>query len=346
MKINIRNFDTFQKNKIKKISLINDHGIQISLLDQGAIWYEFLVPNTFNNTQENLILNFKHTADYYKNPFYLGMLIGRTGGRISNGIFKQNEQLIQLPQNEGTNTLHGGKSGFHSYKWDFVTKKTEHYCSVTFYRFIQDLSDGFPGDLKVCVTYTLDNKNCVTIDYSGQTFNGSSLFNPTNHSYFKLDQTDTILHHQLKLNSEHMLDVDSEKLPTGKLNTTKDTPYDFTNFKLLDQSISALQDTPEKGIDDIYVVNDGPNVPIATLKSSKSHHQLSIYSDRDGLVVFTANSFTKDMPLISGDGHPYQGIALETQYLPDSMNHSNFKSVLIPPHEQVEYRTIYKYSQI
>ncbi|MBF7123576.1 aldose epimerase family protein [Pediococcus pentosaceus] len=346
MKINIRSFDIYKKSNIKKISLINNQGIEISLLDQGALWYEFLVPNFNSQSQDNLILNFNHTTDYYKNPFYLGMLIGRTGGRISHGKFESNGETFQLPSNEGSNTLHGGKKGFHSYKWDFVTKKTDDQCSVTFYRFIPDNSDGFPGDLKVCVTYTLDNDNCVTIDYSGQTFNKPSLFNPTNHAYFKLDQTDNILHHQLKLDSNHMLEVDSEKLPTGKKISTTDTPFDFSDFNLLNTNIEALQNTTEKGIDDIYVMKNNPDVPTAILKSTESNHQLSIYSDRDGLVVFTANSFTKEMPLIDGAGHPYQGIALETQQLPDSMNHPDFKSVLVEPHEQVEYRTIYKYSQI
>ncbi|OIM96485.1 galactose mutarotase [Pediococcus acidilactici] len=346
MKVNIDDFDEYQGKSVKKITLANDRQVQISLLSQGASWHEFLVPNSATCGNDNLILNFAHTADYYQNPFYLGMSIGRTGGRISKGSFTQGEQLIQLPQNEGANTLHGGPRGFHSYNWSFYTQTKTDSASVTFKNSIKAESDGYPGDLKVAITYTLNNLNQVIIQYHGQAFDQPVLFNPTNHVYFNLTGNADILDHELQLNSHERLSVDQQKLPTGEFKATAGTPFDFSQFKPLASCINDLQDTTEKGLDDVYVVDNEVPAPAAVLRAPAANRQVEIYSARNGLVVFTANSFTADMPLTNGAGRPYQGIALETQTLPDSVHHTNFGNIVLPAHQVVDYQTVYQYSEV
>lgn len=346
MKVSIDDFDEYQGKSVKKVTLINDRQVQVSLLSQGALWYQFLVPDSKSGTSDNLILNFAHTDDYYQNPFYLGMSIGRTGGRISKGQFMQGNQTFQLPQNEGQNTLHGGPDGFHSYNWSFYTQTKADSASVTFENFIKANSDGYPGDLKVAITYTLNNLNQVIIQYRGPALDQPVLFNPTNHVYFNLTGTANVLNHELRLNSHERLAIDHQKIPTGGFEPTMGTPFDFSGFKPLADCINQLQSTTEKGLDDVYVVDNEVPAPAAILRAPTANHQIEIFSARNGLVVFTANSFTPDMPLINGKGHPYQGIALETQTLPDSVHHANFGDIVLPAHQVVDYQTVYQYTKI
>lgn len=341
MEIRTSKFDKFQNQEISKTTLINDNNIEASFLNMGAIWNEFIVPS--KNGKKNLLLNFETTRDYYSNPFYLGMAIGRTGGRIKNGQMPLNNQPVSLPTNEGNNTLHGGPNGFHSYLWNSETKQDENSVAVIYSREITNQDDGYPGDIKVFIEYKLTNNNDITITYTGQTTE-DTFFNPTCHAYFNLGESSDILNHSLKINSDSYLEVDSEKIPTGKLISVENTPFDFRNGQNLGTAISKMQTTSEKGFDDIFKVNLSSQIPIVTLSDNDSESKIDIYSERNGLVVFTANSFTEDMNLNIGSGKPYMGIALEPQTLSDTYNHSDFGDVMLRSKDIGSHSITYKYS--
>lgn len=333
-------FDTYQGHSIHKITLTNDNNVAISLLSLGATWHEFLVP--IQDKQKNILLNFSTAHDYLSNPFYIGMAIGRTAGRIKNGTFPLNGQSVTVPTNEGQNTLHGGPSGFNTLIWDYNSCQSDEAVSITFSRSISHNEDGFPGDLAATVTYTLDNHNRVTLQFTGES-NEDTLFNPTSHAYFNLSDSKTILGHQLMIASSEYLEMDSEKIPTGKLLPVKGTPFDFTTNQQLGDAIQALQGTTEKGFDDIYKITPNQQ-PIVKLSDPTSHRSLTISSSRNALVVFTSNSFTKNLAFNSGAGEPYMGIALESQTLPDTPNHPGFGDVVLPKNQKVTHTIMYQYS--
>lgn len=343
MKTLIENFGRFNDHVVEKIVLKNNNNFQISLLSQGAIWNEFSVP-VEENKKINLLLNFNSIDSYYSNPFYIGMSIGRTGGRIKAGKLTLNDTTYNLSQNENTNTLHGGETGFHSYIWDYETFQTDDTVSVVFSKRVSPQDDSYPGILDVEIEYILNNKNEVIINYYGKAVDQDTVFNPTNHAYFNLEQSNNILDHELKINSHQILSMDQEKNPTGLFKETAGTPYDFHKFTFLKNAIEDLQSIPEKGIDDVFYIDQPSDCPIATLKSNRFNHQIDIYSQRNGLVVFTANSFTSDMNLSTGKGHPYQGIALESQTLPDTLNHKNFGNILLKKGQSVTYQTKIAYT--
>lgn len=106
-----------------------------------------------------------------------------------------------------------------------------------------------------------------------------------------------ILSQELTINSRYKLELDQDKLPTGQLIALKQTPFDFRQTKPIAACIDQLQMTTEKGIDDIYLINPSKHEPSASIRSATTGHQLKLFSDRNGLVVFTANSFTPDIPL-------------------------------------------------
>ncbi|GKQ42377.1 maltose epimerase [Companilactobacillus sp. RD055328] len=340
MKITKTKFDNFQNKEVIKTTLTNDNNISVSFLNMGAIWHEFLVPN--NNDRKNLLLNFPNIKDYYLNPFYLNMAIGRTGGRIKNGTMPLNGQDIVLPTNEEGNNLHGGPNGFNTFFWNQYTKESKDSLSITYYRTITEKEDGYPGDIDIEITYILSNNNDVTICYKG-TSNKDTFFNPTCHAYFNLGNSDTILNHNLQINSDYYLEVDSKKIPTGNLTAVTNTPFDFRNSINLDYAIKEMSDTTEKGFDDIFKINKDEKKPIAILKDNDSNSKIKIFSSRNGLVVFSANSFTSNMQLIKGNGKPYMGIALEPQTLSDTHNHKGFGNVALAKGESQKYSIKYKY---
>lgn len=344
MNVQTELFDYFQDQPIEQIILTNDHEVSVSFLTLGATWHTFNVP-TNKGDHKNLLLNFPHSADYLNNPFYVCMAIGRTGGRIKNGQFLLNDTLISVPKNEGQNTLHGGPFGFHQLIWQYTTFTDQNRVGVEFKRLIKSAEDGYPGDLTATITYTLDNSNQVTVTFTGIS-DQDTLFNPTSHAYFNLGNGPNILSHSLQVNSDRYLDVDVEKVPTGKYHSVANTPFDFRKSNLLDNAIKALETTKEKGIDDVFVVTPDKNQNIATLKDITSQRQITIKSSRNGLVVFTANSFTDDMPFSNSFGHPYKGIALEPQTLPDAPNHKNFGDISLNANQAKSYTIQYCYEQL
>lgn len=343
MDIQTTHFDTYQHQPIDQIKLTNDNGISTTFLTLGATWQQFLVPTPTGS--KNLLLNFPHSADYLNNPFYVCMAIGRIDGRLKNGQFPLANQSVTVPKNEGQNTLHGGPHGFHQFIWEYTTETRADSVSVYFNRLIQSSDDGFPGDLTATIGYTLDNHNQVTISFTGNS-SQTTVFNPTSHAYFNLSDTHQILNHSLTLNSQHYLAVDTEKIPTGQLNAVKNTPFDFTDGPCLQAAIDALQTTPEKGLDDIFKVHPDQNNVIAVLTDQASQRQITIKSNRNGLVVFTGNSFTADLPFENGAGRPYQGIALEPQTLPDTPNHPDFGDITLPANQPKTYQIQYCYQQL
>jgi aldose 1-epimerase len=340
MQIDVIQFDQYQGHNVEKIRLTNDHSVSVGVLTMGAILNEFLVPTT--NGAKNLILSFDHTAKYFDNLFYVGMSIGRTAGRIKNGDMLLNGKSVHLPSSEGDNNHQGGPHGFYSYMWNYRLHKDSDAVSVTLFRKIQSTEDGYPGNIDVEITFKLSNDNEVSITYSGKS-DQDTFFNPTCHAYFNLSETPSILNHQLLINSTQYLEVDDQKIPTGTLLDTTNTAFDFSRPRLLQDSIDQLQFTSEKGLDDIFKLNQPGK--IAQLQDLDSKDQIEIYSERNGLVVYTANAMDDSLHLNDGKGAPYRGVALEAQTLPDTHNHDGFGDVSLPANTEKSYTITYKYSR-
>jgi aldose 1-epimerase len=342
MNIDIIDFDTYNNHKVKKIRLTNDHSVSVGILNMGAILHEFSVPTATGS--KNLILNFGSTAEYFDNPYYVGMAIGRTAGRIKNGKMPLGDTIVTLPPSEGNNTHQGGPHGFYTHMWDFETETTNDYVATTLSHTISATDDGFPGDIDVKITYRLTNNNEFSITYSGKA-TADTFFNPTCHAYFNLSDSSTILNHQLMVNSDTYLEVDQEKIPTGNFLPVADTAFDFTSPKLLQSAINDLSNTDEKGLDDIFKLNTDQQ-PIAKLQDLDSGDCIEINSSRNGLVVYTANNVGAGLKFERGAGVPYIGVALEAQTLPDTHNHPDFGDITLKANTEKEYQITYKYSHL
>lgn len=340
MQTTTKQWDVYQNEPVTQYSIENHHGVKLAVLSWGATLHRLTVPTAHGD--HNLVLSYHKMAHYLDNPFYVGMSIGRTGGRLTKGQFTLGQTTYHVDQNEGQNTLHGGPHGFNTVNWTGqIINDDPDLAKIVLKHTFKQTDDSYPGDLHAQITYTLDNYDRVTITFNGDA-TAATLFNPTAHVYFNLGDDQLITGQTLQVNGHERLELDEEKLPTGRFLTTNRTPYDLANGQNLGVLLRGLQDVAERGLDDVYHVQPANDGTIAELYDPQSKRRLSIKSSRNGLVVFTANSFTSQLKLANGVGQPYMGVALEPQTLPDSPNHPHLGDVTLPAHQTQEYTIGYE----
>ena len=325
-------FGTYKGRDVQRYTIENARGTRLSVLDFGGIWQEFSVLD--GGERVNLLLASDDLAGYTQNPFYINRVIGRTAGRIDGGRVGN----TQIPGNEGENVLHGGMHGLSEQFFDVTVDANKIQLTTQMTRAI----DGFSGTLDVTVTYTLSDEDAVTISFTGKQSEADGVFNPTSHVYFNLGDTADVTAHDLWVNSTQHLAVRADKIPTGEFVANAGSAFDLEKQSDLGGALAELADTAEGGFDDIFVVT-GPK--IAVLRDRKSGRQITLESTRNGLVVFTGNSFTADMALNHGAGHAWEAVALEAQTLPNSMNLPQFGDVTLRAGETVTHEIIYRYTK-
>jgi len=338
MTVNEEEFGSYKGTPVTKYTITNKNNVSISAITLGGALYEFMVPDK-NGDRHNLILNFKDAPTYLDNPFYLCMAIGRTAGRISKGTYTLNGKKAYLDQNEGETTLHGGKNGFSSYVWNGSTDSNK----IILTKHINSETDSFPGNMDVKIEYSLSDDNELTIKYTA-TSDADTLFNPTQHVYFNLGDSDSILNHTLQINAANHLELNKDdKTPTGTLLDVKSTAFDFNEPTELGEAIEKKNAQTGSDFDDVYAINDQQSSePIAVLSDPKSNRKVTISSSRNGLIVFTPDDLSSMTFKDYGVGTKYMGVALEAQNLPDAINHEGFGDIVLPANQEKSYQISYK----
>lgn len=330
-------FGQFKEDPVTKYVLTNDNGVQVSILDFAGLLQAFKVP-TKDGGMADMVLTSDNLDDYTNNGFCTNRLIGRVAGRIGDGKFEINGREYQVEQNEGNNSLHGGTNGFYNHIWHVdSTEVTSTAVAITLILTLTPEADTFPGKMHVTATYTLDNNDNLTLKMKA-TSDADTLFNPTNHTYWNMAKASvpTIDQLHLYVNSANHLAVDDGKIPTGEKVANAGTPFDFSSSTKLGDALEKMSTTKENGFDDIWEVTPSLTEPVAILEDPESGRKMTLYSDRNGLVMYTMNS---EDPAVYNHGqvHPHQGIAMEAQTLPDTPNHPEFGDVSLHPGEEKEY---------
>jgi aldose 1-epimerase len=384
-----------------RYTLTNCHGMQIQLLTYGAITQSITVPDRSGQLAD-IALGFATLSDYvnfvsppptspnFGGP-YFGETIGRYGNRIANGKFNLNGTTYTLPINNGANSLHGGFVGFGNHIWHATgTAKTFNSVSVTL-KLVSPNGDegsglipgtkvyepncsipanppskctGYPAQLTVWVTFTLDNHNRFWIHYKAHNDDSklSTVLNLTNHTYFNMagEASGSALKQLVQINANAFTPTDSGLIPTGQIVPVAGTPFDFTQLKPIFPSISdctagvtslsCVQLTTAHGFDHNWVLNStGPHFAGLNLAARaldpRSGRLLTVWTDQPGVQFYTSNFLTGALVGISG--HTYrqgQAYTFETQHFPDSPNHSNFPSTVLVAGQTFNSTTIFAFS--
>jgi aldose 1-epimerase len=330
-------------------TLTNSHGVEVRTMNYGGIILSMRVPDR-KGEMADIVLGHDTLEGYIPNPPYIGALVGRYANRIANGTFTLDGKTYTLPKNDGPNTLHGGiKRTFDKVVWDGEPKKGGK-PGVTFTYLSKDGEEGFPGNVKVKVTYTLNDDNELVIDYEATTDKATPI-NLSQHSYFNLagEGTSDILSHEIMINADRFTPVDKNLIPTGELRAVKGTPLDFsTPMKIgarIDDNYEQL--VLGHGYDHNFVINrTGDNMALAArVYEPTSGRVLEVSTTQPGVQFYTGNFL--DGTVIGKQGHVYKrryAFCLETQHFPDSPNHPEFPSTILKPGETFQSRTIFKFS--
>jgi aldose 1-epimerase len=305
-------------------------GLELGLLPWGAT-VQRLVVACGDGQRRNVVLGYPSGRDYATSPGYLGATIGRFANRIAEGSFPLGPGQVQVTVNDRGNALHGGAEGFDRRAW---TVEQHDEVSASLSLISRDGDQGFPGELKGCVTYEVCD-DTVDITFRATT-SAPTVVSLTNHAYFNLngEGSGCVLEHDLAVHADWYLPVDRNGLPLGALATVDGTPLDLRQARPLEEVIASNH--PQialcGGLDHCFAPSGLGLRPVARLRSVRTRTVLEVSSDLPGLQVYTGNSLGGGARSTSGRVYRrWDGIALEPEYYPDSPNHPQWPSPMVTP---------------
>lgn len=341
--------NTKQGETVDIYTLTNSNGIEVRAITYGGIIVSLRTPDK-NGKLDDIVLGFDSLDGYLAEHPYFGAIIGRYGNRIGNARFTLDGVEYKLPVNNGPNSLHGGLKGFDKVVWQAKPFENEQGVGIVFTHTSPDGDQGYPGNLTVKVTYTLNNQNELTFDYEATT-DKPTIVNLTQHTYFNLAGASdgTILGHELMLNADQFTPVDATLIPTGEIRKVAGTPFDFTKPTPIGARIEADDEQIKfgPGYDHNFVLNrKGAGLSLAArVYEPTTGRVMEVYTTEPGVQFYSGNFL--DGTLTGKGGHAYQkrsGFCLETQHFPDSPNKPEFPSTILRPGETYRSRTMYKFS--
>lgn len=349
MKILKSNFGVLPDGEeVYKYQLSNSK-LSVDIINYGGIITNINLED-FQGKIRDIVLGFDDIDQYVNGHPYFGSIIGRYGNRIANGKFEIEKKEYQLNKNNGKNSLHGGLKGFDKVIWGVKEIKDNNIVGIKLNYFSKHMEEGYPGNLDVTVTYTLNNENELKIKYEAKT-DKTTVVNLTQHSYFNLagESSGDILDHLVYINADSYLPVTENLIPTGEIRKVENTPFDFNKFKKIGMDINNTNSQLEYGIgyDHCWVLNDyqGNVRKVAEAKSLKTGIQMEVFTDQPGIQFYTGNFL--DGTLKSKKEKTYEkryGFCLETQHFPDSPNQPNFPNTFLTPEETYKTETWFRFS--
>lgn len=342
---------TPNKEEIILYTLTNRNGMAATFMNYGAVLVKLLVPDA-QGKLEDVVLGYEDLEGYYKNDPGFGSFIGRHANRIGGAKFTLNGKTYELDKNNGENNLHGGFKGYNKFVYDTEFFEEEDADTIEFSRLSPDMEQGFPGNLDICVTYTLTDDDELIMEYLAVP-DQDTIINLTNHSYFNLGghKSGQILDHQIMLDADFFTPTTDDMIPTGELVDVTGTPMDFRTIKKIGQDIDAdyIPLKQGHGYDHNYVLktSQGEINKVAELVDEKSRRKMEVFTDLPGIQIYTGNFLDeKDHGKEGAIYQKHDGVCFETQFFPNSCNDANFKQCIFKAGQEFDYTTVYKFSTI
>lgn len=339
---------------VEAITLTNDHGMTARILTYGATLQSLIVPDRAGK-RADVLLGYDDVASYEDHPNYFGVTVGRYANRIAGGRFTLDGKSYQLPLNDKTNSLHGGGKGFDKQLWRVVSTSGGAAASVTLALRSADGDSGYPGQIDVTVSYSLDDADALTITYSART-NKPTIVNMTNHAIFNLGGEGSPMgatFHRLTIPATTYTPVDATLIPTGERRAVAGTVFDFRKPRVIADGLRDGRDAQirfARGYDHNFALDKGVTAMpqlAARLEDPISGRVLEVLSTEPGLQLYTGNFL--DGTLTGKGGHLYRmgdGIALEPQKFPDAPNHPGFVSARVDPGKPYRHVMIYRFTTL
>ncbi len=336
--------------KVYNYTMKNRNGMSVTISEFGGAVVEIRVPDKFGRNTD-VVGGYDSLRDYVLADGYLGALVGRVGNRIGRGTFPLDGETIRVSCNDGRNSLHGGKVGWSHKIWSVKPEDgDEPRLILTLHS--PDGEEGFPGNVDVTVVYQILSNNALSIHYEATTDKRTPV-NLTNHTYFNLGgyASGTIYDHVLQIQADTFLPTDKELIPTGEIRSVAGTPFDFREPKTIGRDLdSDYPDLKNAGGYDLCLNFEGgatkaPERRIMVYEPN-SGRVLTVFTDQPCVQFYSGNFMdSAEFPMKGGLPRRKQtAFCLETQAMPDSVNHPNFTNTILNPGETYTHTVIYKFS--
>ncbi len=335
------------REMVERITLRGSGGMEVDIIDYGATITAIRVPD-HSGVLEDVTLGFDSLAGYVQegNP-YMGSTVGRVANRIAGGRFSLNGTPYQLPCNEGTNHLHGGPGGFDRQMWRLMAATVGAEPQLTLSHRSKDGTNGYPGTVGVTVAFTVTADNTLRITYSATT-DAPTPINLTNHTYFNLDRSDTILSHVVHVSALAYTPVREDLIPTGGIVPVQGTPFDLTTPRVLREVITLEDEQLRRagGFDHNFVCHDtGELQVVARVWGPESKRLMEVATTEPGIQFYSGNFLDGSLTGCRGGAYrKHSGFCLETQHFPDAPNQPLFPSIILSPQQTFSSTTEYHFS--
>ena len=345
-KVSVSDYGTTADGRAVHVyTLSNDHAVSARILDYGGTIAQLNAPDRHGQIK-NVVVGLKDLKAYEANGG-LNTLIGRYANRIKGG-FTIDGHHYDLPGNPQGVTLHSGRPFFGAMVWPGQTVQEANRAGVTLSHVSPDGEQGFPGEMHIHVTYTLNDANELRLDYAATT-DKPTVVTLTNHVYFNLagNGSGDVYGQQLQVMADQYTPTDADQVPTGELAPVAGTPLDFRQLTLIGAHVrsSEQQMLYAKGYDHNFVLRKsaGDPLPLAVrMYDPASGRVLEVRTTEPGVQVYSANHFNGSV--ISAVGTTFRqgdGLALETEHFPNSPNEPRFPSTLLRPGETLHSSTVF-----
>lgn len=329
---------------------LRNGGLTMQVTDFGARIISLFTPDR-NGVAEDIIVGYNDARRYVHNAGerFFGAAVGRVANRIAGGRFSLDGKTYTLPRNNNGQTLHGGLTGIDMAVWQ-VKARTD--SSITLCYTVPDGQDGFPGNLKIELCYTLTSGNTLDMNYKATTDKATPV-NLSNHAFYNLcgPKGSSILGHFMQIDADGITPVDENLIPTGEIMDVTGTPFDFREPHTIGERIDAQhpQLAAGNGYDHNWTLNapmDGTLQKVCTVSEPQSGRVMEILTDQPGLQFYSGNFFDGSYDgKVSGQPIEYRSaIALEPQKWPDAINQPSFPNTVLRPGETYTQHSVYRFT--
>ena len=302
--------------------------MECEVITYGAALRSLKVPDR-DGSLVDVVLGYDSLEDYRTRSGRMGAVMGRCTNRISNGHISVAGKDYQLTINRGKDHIHGGMMGFDKRVWDVESVSGS---SVTLHLNSPDGEEGYPGELDVRATYSVNGKS-LRIDYLAHA-KEDTVCNLTNHSYFNLAGKGDISGHRVSISSDSYTPTDSDGIPTGEIRPIGGTRFDLGEDILMDDVLG------DSGFDQNYMLSGEHAVSVSCDASGIS---MDVYTDLPAMQFYTAGGLKDGTPGKGGMTYGrFGGLCFEAQLPPDAPNHPGFPSIGLGAGE--DYRHFVEYT--
>ena len=341
-------FGNIPDGSAAQVFILENEILRTRITDFGGRMVSVEAPDR-RGERTHVLLGFNDAHSFAISSGKFGTLLGRFANRIDKGSFELDGETYKIATQDGV-TTHGGPVNFSNVIWQVVDTSDGPVPTLVLRHVSPDGDQGFPGEMTVTATYTLEGDTLALVFEATTT--RPTVINLSVHPYFNLGGTPSgdCLDHVVTIHADAFLPTDKRQIPTGEIRAVEGTPFDFRK----PTSFGARVRQPYEqiviagGYDHCWVLGRQPAPePVLGLHvlDPKSGRVLEVSTDQPGLQVYTANKLVG--LAVGQEGVTYRqaaGFAVEPQNFPDSPHQPEFPSAVLRPGETYRRTCRYRFT--